>query len=611
MQREVREIALRHGIALLGPNCMGIVDLTTNAATYIGDVNPWLPRGGVMGIAQSGSVTDAFLHSGNRIGFSRIVGCGSEVVLDTCDFLAYAIDDPETEAVILFLEGFKRPERFLALADRALEAGKPIMVVKVGLSRQAQAASIAHSGSLAGEDRATDAALAAVGVIRCRDLDELLETAELVAGCRRSGRRVGRGRIGVVTVSTGEASLIADLAPRTGVDLPDVPDEARAALLRDLPTLGYIGNPLDPWGAADPARAYAAAFEAFAESGAYDVLALVHDFPYRSLPGEVETALAVMEPLLTATEERPGILPVVVSLTSGEPTVEVIERAREAGGVPVLRGAVEAFTAIVAVGRWEARHERRSGVAPLRPAWPVLAADRTLYGHDIAAMRMLGQAAAKPSVTALPELESLAWLAAAGLPVIRVERAATAGAAVAAADAIGYPVVLKVDAVGLAHKTDVGAVRVGLRDAGEVQKAADALLALELPVGGTCRGLVVAPQLEGRELILGARRDPSFGPIVLVGLGGILAEAIDDVAIRLAPVSPTDAEAMLDGLRGRRLLDPLRGQSGIDRAAVVDAIVRLGRLILESPGVVEIDINPLISGAAGTAAADALVVETR
>jgi acyl-CoA synthetase (NDP forming) len=611
MQREVREIALRHGTALLGPNCMGIVDLTTNAATYIGDVNPWLPRGGVMGIAQSGSVTDAFLHSGNRIGFSRIVGCGSEVVLDTCDFLAYAIDDPETEAVILFLEGFKRPERFLALADRALEAGKPIMVVKVGLSRQAQAASIAHSGSLAGEDRATDAALAAVGVIRCGDLDELLETAELVAGCRRSGRRVGRGRIGVVTVSTGEASLIADLAPRTGVDLPDVPEEARAALLRDLPTLGYIGNPLDPWGAADPARAYAAAFEAFAESGAYDVLALVHDFPYRSLSGEVETALAVMEPLLTATEERPGILPVVVSLTSGEPTVEVIERAREAGGVPVLRGAVEAFTAIAAVGRWEARHERRSGDAPLRPAWPGLAADRTLYGHDIATMPTIGQAAARPSVTALPELESLAWLAAAGLPVIRVERAATADAAVAAADAIGYPVVLKVDAVGLAHKTDIGAVRVGLRDAGEVRRAADALLALELPVGATRRGLVVAPQLEGRELILGARRDPSFGAIVLVGLGGILAEAIDDVAIRLAPVCPTDAEAMLDGLRGRRLLDPLRGQPGIDRGAVVDAIVRLGRLMFESPGVVEIDINPLISGAAGTAAADALVVETR
>ena len=210
---------------------MGMVDLTTNAATYIGDVNPWLPRGGVAGIAQSGSVTDAFIHSGNRIGFSRIIGCGSEVVLDVCDFLAYCLDDPETHAVILFLEGFKRPERFLALADRALELGKPVMVVKVGRSPQAQAAAIAHSGSLAGEDRATDAALRAAGVIRCDDLDELLETAELVAGCRRLGRRVGRGRTGVVTVSTGEASLIADLAPRTGIDLPPVPDAARAALL--------------------------------------------------------------------------------------------------------------------------------------------------------------------------------------------------------------------------------------------------------------------------------------------------------------------------------------------------------------------------------------------
>ena len=217
MQRDVRELAIRHGIALLGPNCMGLVDLTTNSATYIGDVNPWQPRGGVAGIAQSGSVTDAFIHSGNRIGFSRIVGCGSEVVLDVCDFLAHAIDDDQTDAVILFVEGFKRPERFLALADRALEIGKPVMAVKVGRSHQAQAAAIAHSGSLAGETRAPDAALAAAGVNVCDDLDTLLETAGLVAGCRRMGRRVGRGRTGVVTVSTGEASLIADQAPRTGI----------------------------------------------------------------------------------------------------------------------------------------------------------------------------------------------------------------------------------------------------------------------------------------------------------------------------------------------------------------------------------------------------------
>ena len=610
MQRDVRGIALRHGIALLGPNCMGIVDLTTNAATYIGDINPWLPRGGVMGIAQSGSVTDAFIHSGNRIGFSRIVGCGSEVVLDTCDFLAYGIDDPATEAVILFLEGFKRPERFLALADRALEIGKPIIVVKVGSSRQAQAAAIAHSGSMAGEARATEAAFAAAGVIRCSDLDELLETAELVAGCRRLGRQVGRGRAGVVTVSTGEASLIADLAPRTGIDLPEVPAAARSALLRDLPTLGYIGNPLDPWGSTDPATAYGAAFNAFAETGGYDVLALVHDFPYRSLPSEVETALTVLEPLLAATADRPEILPAIVSLTSGEPTAEIVERARAAGGVPVLRGAIEAFTAIAAVGRWEARNERRAAGDALRPDWPGMAADRTLCGHDPTATAPAGPSTAKPHVVVVPELESLERLAAAGLPVVRVERASGADEAVAAAESIGYPVVLKIDAIGLAHKSDIGAVRIGLRDAAEARAAADELLALRLPAGATCRGLLVAPHLDGLELIVGARRDASFGPLVLVGLGGILVEAFDDVAIRLAPVSAAEAAAMLDGLRGRRLLGPLRGRPGIDRTAVVDAIVAVSRLIVANPEIIEVDINPLVSGARGTAAADALMVQT-
>ena len=609
MQREVREIALDHGIALLGPNCMGIVDLTTNAATYIGDINPWLPRGGVMGIAQSGSVTDAFIHSGNRIGFSRIVGCGSEVVLDTCDFLAYAIDDPETQAVIFFLEGFKRPERFLALADRALEIGKPIIVVKVGSSRQAQAAAIAHSGSMAGEERATDAALAAAGVIRCLDLDELLETAELVAGCRRMGRRVGRGRAGVVTVSTGEASLIADLAPRTGVDLPDVPESARGALLRDLPTLGYIGNPLDPWGSTDPATAYGAAFEAFAATGAYDVLALVHDFPYRSLPSEVETALTVLEPLLSATADRPEILPVVVSLTSGEPTAEIVERARAAGGVAVLRGAVEAFTAIAAVSSWEARHELRRVDDPLRSGWTAIAADRTPYGHDTEPAEP-GSDDRGPQATVLPERESLTRLEAAGLPVVRVATAGTADEAVARAGEIGYPIVLKVDADGLAHKSDIGAVRVGLNDAPEVRSAATELLALPLPVGSIRRGLLVAPLVDGRELILGARRDPSFGPLVVVGLGGILAEAIDDVAIRLAPVSATEAGAMLDSLRGRRLLEPIRGQPGIDRAAVVDAIVRLSTAMVDDANLLEVDLNPLISGPNGTVAVDALVVES-
>ena len=171
------------------------------------------------------------------------------------------------------------------------------------------------------------------------------------------------------------------------MDLADVPPAARDQLLADLPTLGYIGNPLDPWGATDPPAAYDAAFRAFAGSGAYDVLALVHDFPYRSLPSEVETALEVLEPLLRATADRPDLLPVFVSLTSGEPTPEIVDALRAAGGVPVLRGTVEAFGAIAAVARWEAAHDGRLAAGPVRDEWPVLAADPPLYAHDVAARR--------------------------------------------------------------------------------------------------------------------------------------------------------------------------------------------------------------------------------
>jgi acyl-CoA synthetase (NDP forming) len=605
MQAEVGRIARDHGLALVGPNCMGVIDLVENAATYIGDVSPYLPRGGVAGIAQSGSVTDAFVHSGSRVGFSRIISCGSEVVLDVCDYLAYCLDDPQTSSVILFLEGFKRPERFLALADRALEMGKPIMAVKVGRSAQAQVAAIAHSGSLAGEARVTDAALDAAGVIVCADLDALLETAELVEGVRRTGRAVGRGRTGVVTVSTGEASLIADQAPQTGIDLPPIPEAARAAILAALPTMGYIANPLDPWGADEPAVAYGASFEAMAASGAYDVLAIVHDFPYRSLPSEVGTANDVAFQLLEATGDRPSILPVYVSLTSGEPPPETKALLDTKGnGAPLLRGGIEAFTAIASLARWETRRDLRRAVGPWRGGWPALAADRRSHGADPAP---LPPAARAPR--ALSEHESLTFLGAAGIAVTETVVVRDASDAVSSARRLGRPVALKLDATGVAHKSDVGGVALGLSGDDAVYVAALAMLDGARRRGLEVRGLLVQPMAApGVELILGIRRDPLFGASVLVGLGGVLAEVLDDVAIRLAPVTPRVAMSMLDDLRGRQVLDGVRGRRGIDRAAIAEMLVALGRLGVERPDVLEVDLNPVIAWPSGALAVDALVV---
>ncbi len=617
MQREVADIAREHGIALVGPNCMGVMDLTVNSSAYIGDVSPYLPRGGVAGIAQSGSVTDAFIHSGSRVGFTRIISCGTEVVLDVCDYLAYCLDDPETTSVILFLEGFKRPERFLALADRALELGKPIMAVKVGRSDQAQASAVAHTGSLAGEARVTDAALDAAGVIRCDDLDELLETAELVEGMRRTRRSVGRGRTGVVTVSTGEASLIADLAPQTGIDLPPLPETARARILEHLPTMGYVGNPMDPWGAADPPIAYGAVFESMAASDAYDVLVLVHDFPYRSMPAEVATANDVTLQLLAATRDRPHLLPVYVSLTSGEPPPETKAVLDEQGdGAPLLRGALEAFSAIASLAGWERARTRRLDKGPWRAEWPALARDRTANGlepppSDGAVHGAPPDPEGVPMTPqALSEHESLELLRSAGVAVTQSLTAPDAVAAVAAAGSFdGRPVVLKIDAAELAHKSDLGLVRLGLRGDEQVRAAADDLLASARHQGVAVRGLLVEPMADpGVELIVGMRRDGSFGGAVVVGLGGVLTELLDDVAIRLAPVDRDVALGMLAGLRGARILDGLRGGAPVDRGAIADLIVALSRLADARPDILEVDLNPVIATAAGALAVDALVV---
>ncbi len=535
---------------------------------------------------------------------------------------------------MLFVEGFKRPERFLALADRALAMGKPILAVKVGRSEQAQEAAIAHSGSLAGEDRVTDAAFEAAGIIRCHDLDELLEQAELVAGAHRLGRGVGRGRTGVITVSTGEASLVADLAGRVGLDLPPVPEAARAAILRDLPTMGYIGNPLDPWGADDAPVAYRASFEAFAASGAYDVLAVVHDSPFRDLPGEVEVARDVTEALIRATADRPHLLPVYVSLTSGDVSGETKALIDAAGGMPMVRGAVEAFSAIVRLAWWERRRAERLSRGPRRPEWPALAAEPALAGWPAVAaepapatdhvawgadpgtdpLAHRAGSAAGARVT-LPERESLERLGAAGVAVTRFAAVPLdADAAVEAWRTLGGgPIALKLDAVGLVHKSETGAVVLGLADEASIREGVTALAqaAKRARPGAdvTVQGLLVEPMAPpGVEIIVGGRRDAVFGPAVLVGLGGIFTEVLDDVAVLLAPVGADAVRARLETLRGAALLRGVRGRPGVDVDALGELVAAVAQFLADDPDVLEVDLNPVIASREGALAVDALVI---
>ncbi|HLX35341.1 MAG TPA: acetate--CoA ligase family protein [Candidatus Limnocylindrales bacterium] len=605
MQAEVAEIAATAGIALLGPNCMGVIDLHARSATYYDDL-PELRSGGTVGIAQSGSVTNAFMNSGTRIGWSRLISCGSEVTLDVCDFMAAALDDPVTDSIVLFVEGFKRPDRFLALADRALASNVPVLAVKVGRSPQAQAAAMSHSGSLAGDARASEAAMRASGIVVCDDLDELLETAALVSRARRLGRTVGRGRTAVVTVSTGEASLVADLAPRTALDLPPIPASAAAAIREAMPTLTHVENPLDPWGAGDYLPTYRATLEALATSGAYDVLALVHDFPFGSPRSETALAVALGSELVAATAATPNVLPVFASLTAGDVTPEVMAALDDGGGIPVLRGAVAGFAAIPRMAAWEVAHQRRAARGPARPGWPALA-------RDVPACAFEPRASTGAPVRELKsEAESLRLLGRAGIPaVVGVELPMSTPGPLGPGqrdrvEALGWPLAVKVDAPGLAHKSDGGGVVLGVGD----WQALDAAIATVLRAAPGARGVLVQPMAgPGIELIFGARRDPQFGPFVLVGFGGTLAEVLDDVSIRLAPVDRDMALGMLRDLRAAPILDGVRGRPAVAAEPIAELLVALGQAMLDHPEWLEVDINPVIVGPGRPPiAVDALIV---
>ena len=392
MQAEVAAIALEAGIALLGPNCMGVIDLHAPSATYIDDLPASLRRGGTAAIAQSGSVANAFVNAGPRIGWSRIISCGSEVVLDVCDYLAACLDDPVTDSVVLFVEGFKRPERFLALADRALAMDVPVLAVKVGRSPQAQAAADLALG-FAGRRHARHRGGAPRGgrgaVRRPRCAARGGGARQRVAAARPAGG-AGADRPRHRLDRRGIAHRRPRAGDRAGPAARSRPD-ARARIAAAMPTLTHLENPIDPWGAGEAAPTYRATLDALADSGAYDVVGLVHDFPYgsrRERDGARARARRGARCRDRGTE--PACCPSFVSLTSGDVPPEIVDAMDAAGGVPILRGIASGLGAIAKVAWWERRHADRLRRGPARAGWPAIAAHTPPYGLDRPASRARG-----------------------------------------------------------------------------------------------------------------------------------------------------------------------------------------------------------------------------
>ncbi len=563
-----RVAALAGEVPMLGTNCMGYAR-PDGPSLWMGTPSAAFAPGGVGVVSQSGSVAEAMVAIGPRVGFRAVVSSGAELGRDAADFVAAFAGDEETRAVGLFLEAVRRPAALAAALRRCADAGKAVVCLKVGRSERAAAVAMTHTGAMVGSAVAFDAFLRSHGAIGVDDVGDLVETLEVLGRRRRpSGRRLG-----AVSESGGEAGLLADHAEAAGLELPALPETTAEALRAAFPNYVDPHNPLDAWAVDDVERVFPGSMRLLRDSGSCDILAAVVELTRFRSRADQQWCAVVLRALAELTGGTAGepVFPAVISATSADPGDELVELAR-AADIALLRGMGPATRALAAAARWsEQRRSRAGGAAP--PAGG-------------AAVELTGLL--RPG--ALPEWESATILGRYGVRFAPYRRAGGPHEAALAAAELGGTVVVKVD--GPAHKSAAGGVVLGLHEPEAVSAAAARL-------GG--RVLVARQVPPGPEVICGMLRDPLYGPVVSAGAGGWLAEALGVAGARLAPLTAADAEDLAGAVPG---LAP----AGPAHDGVAATLLALSRLAVEHPEIVSVDVNPLVVSAGGVTAVDALVV---
>jgi acetate---CoA ligase (ADP-forming) len=556
----IRALADDAGAAVIGPNCMGVAR-PDGSSTWIGTVPETFVPGRVSLVAQSGSVGEAFLSCGPRIGFRCVVSCGGELNRDAADLVSFLAEDDGTAAIGLFLEAVRRPAAFGRALERAAEAGKPVVCLKVGRSEAGARATLAHTGALVGSARAFSALLRRVGAIEVDDVHDLFETLEVLG--RR--RRPKGARLAAVSESGGECALLADQAEAAGIPFVPLTKELVDQLTSEFPNFLSPENPLDAWAIDEAAVVYPRTLELLAHSGAYDVLVAQVDLSRFRGADEGSWCELIVRALADAVDGT-DVFPAVTSIHTSDPPERISALALERD-LPLLRGTGHALTALAAAAR-------------LAPRVPRLPAGEPI---DLSDLLRAGS---------LPEHESAACLERYGVRFAARRRAATPEEAAAATAELGTPVVVKVD--GPAHKAAGGGVVLGVESPSAAAAAAEGL-------GGPV--LVARQAPAGVEALCGMTRDPAYGPVLAVGLGGSAVEALGLVAVCLAPV---DLELALELVAEAPGLGVLASEPA--REELARTLVALGRLAMEHPEIDACDVNPLVLDADGAVAVDALVV---
>ena len=608
-QAELTQFAEETGLMVCGPNCIGVANLVDRVATYSAALGPATQAGGVSAVVQSGAICLGLANAA-RFGLRYLISSGNEAVLDSADYIGYLANDPHTRVIIAFLEGIRSPHKFVAAAQAAAEVGKPILLVKVGRSEVARRAVQAHTGSLVGSDAVIDVVFRHLGVIRLDSLDELVETAELFLTCPLPA---GEG-VGLLSLSGGQIGLVADLAQDLGLEFPAFSEEAQQALAQILPPYSPIANPLDAWGSGDLESVYPSCVEVVSREQDIHLLAVSRDAPPRIASREVEQSLLVAQAAVRSACETGKPVLMFSNLSAG--FCQEVKEVLDEGGVPYLQGTRETLRAIQAFVSY-AGFRRRVGEPKIRGPFGRLRAgcpspaDLPDWRKKLQGIR----GALRPgSGQALSEMEGRRLLAAYGIPGPREAVATTAAAAVEAARRIGCPVVLKILSPDIQHKTEMGGVRVGLKDEMAVVTAFHEVMEAarrhhpQARLGGALIQEMISR--DAVEVILGVLQDPDFGPVVVFGSGGILVEFLEDFSLRLPPLSREEVLEMIHETRGVRLLQGFRGRSPADVDALADALVRLSQLAADLGDLIAaLDINPLmvLPGEQGVRAVDVLV----
>jgi acyl-CoA synthetase (NDP forming) len=558
----LKEFVAGSSLRVAGPNCMGAYSYRERVLGYPNTELCALAPGSVACIFQSGGLIQFWMKAAAERGlrFSYCITSGNEPDLGLADYLNFVIDDAETRQVVLFIEGIRRPAAFMHAAGRALAMGKPLLAIKSGATAKSQAASQSHTGAIAGDYAAYLAMCERYGIVNCRSLDDLVETALAFDG----GRLPKGPRIGFVTTSGATVDLLYDYAETEGAAMPDFSDATKAALLPMMQAGITPRNPLDVGIPSTMAIAADTCATAAADPN-IDMVAWAAPMPRKA---DAWGDVAPLRRLLSKTDKPIVAFGRVISQVS-----DVLISSQQAAGIPFLQGIVPTVRALN--GLWF-HAARRGRLPPVPPA-------------------------ATASNLSPATLE--ATLARYGLALPKSQAVGTAAEAIAAAERIGFPVALKFRSDDILHKTEAGGVALDLRNREAVETAAEALIACARQAHARIQGFLVQEMVAGVEAILGARSDPLYGPLLLIGTGGVLVELARDAALRLLPVTADDVERMIDELKLAKLLAGFRGRPVADRATLADAALAIGRFFLDHRSRIrDIEINPLMVRPSGRGA---------